>query len=40
MRLMQNLAVSLGRRLRHQNWLAQRLEQRSLLGGSVTRLLE
>ncbi len=40
MRLMQNLAVSLGRRLRHQNWLAQRLEQRTLQGGSVTRLLE
>jgi pimeloyl-ACP methyl ester carboxylesterase/CRP-like cAMP-binding protein len=40
LRLMQNLAVSLGRRLRHQNWLAQRLEQRALLRGSVTRLLE
>lgn len=40
MRLMQNLAVSLGRRLRHQNWLAQRLEQRALQEGSVTRVLE
>jgi pimeloyl-ACP methyl ester carboxylesterase len=40
MRLMQNLAVSLGRRLRRQNWLAQRLEQRALQEGSVTRLLE
>ncbi len=40
MRLMQNLAVSLGRRLRRQNWLAQRLEQRALQGGSVTRVLE
>ncbi|MDW8148573.1 MAG: alpha/beta fold hydrolase [Roseiflexaceae bacterium] len=40
MRLMQNLAVSLGRRLRRQNWLAQRLERRALQGGSVTRVLE
>ncbi|NWG20937.1 MAG: alpha/beta fold hydrolase [Chloroflexi bacterium] len=40
MRLMQNLATSLGRRLRHQNWLAQRLENQALQHGSVTRLLE
>lgn len=40
MRLMQNLAVSLGRRLRRQNWLAQRLEQHTSQRGSVTRLLE
>lgn len=40
MRLMQNLAISLGRRLRHQNWLAQRLENQALQGGNVTRILE
>lgn len=39
MRLMQNLAVSLGKRLRLQNWQRMRAEERLAQHGAVTRVL-
>jgi hypothetical protein len=39
MRVMQNLAVSLGKRLRLQNWQHIRAEERLAQQGAVTRVL-
>ncbi|HMO57593.1 MAG TPA: alpha/beta fold hydrolase [Roseiflexaceae bacterium] len=39
MRMMQNLAISLGRRLRLQNWQAMRAEQLAHQSGALTRVL-